>query len=82
MKQRYILAVILLLISIQAAIAQNTLSGKVTDAKTGEPVPGVIKPVIRGLSMTNILVLKNGVRLENFQFSENHPFLVNEKWEK
>lgn len=40
--------------------------------------PGVSKPVIRGLSMTNILLLNNGVKMENFQFSENHPFLVDE----
>ncbi len=40
--------------------------------------PGVAKPVIRGLSMTNILVLNNGVKLENFQFSEDHPFLIDE----
>ncbi len=39
---------------------------------------GVGKPVIRGLSMTNILMLNNGVKLENFQFSENHPFLIDE----
>jgi iron complex outermembrane receptor protein len=38
----------------------------------------VAKPVIRGLSMSNILVLNNGVKLENFQFSENHPFLIDE----
>jgi iron complex outermembrane recepter protein len=40
--------------------------------------PAVSKPVIRGLSMTNILVLNNGVKLENFQFSENHPFIIDE----
>ncbi len=39
---------------------------------------GVGKPVIRGLSMTNILMLNNGVKLENFQFSENHPFIIDE----
>ncbi|MBN2663072.1 MAG: TonB-dependent receptor [Bacteroidales bacterium] len=39
---------------------------------------GVAKPVIRGLSMTNILMLNNGIKMENFQFSENHPFLVDE----
>mgnify|MGYP006283361973 CR=1 FL=1 len=39
---------------------------------------GVVKPVIRGLSNSNILVLNNGVKLENFQFSENHPFLIDE----
>ena len=39
---------------------------------------GVITPVIRGLSTTNILVLNNDVRMENFQFSENHPFMIDE----
>ena len=39
---------------------------------------GVVKPVIRGLSNSNILVLNNGVKLQNFQFSENHPFLIDE----
>lgn len=39
---------------------------------------GVSKPVIRGLSMTNILMLNNGIKLENFQFSENHPFVIDE----
>ncbi len=40
--------------------------------------PGVSKPVIRGLSMTNIILLNNGVKMENFQFSEDHPFLIDE----
>jgi len=40
--------------------------------------PAVTKPVIRGLTGTNILVLNNGVKLENFQFSENHPFLIDD----
>jgi len=39
---------------------------------------GVAKPVIRGLSMTNILMLNNGVKMESFQFSENHPFIIDE----
>ena len=39
---------------------------------------GVSKPVIRGLTNSNILVLNNGVKLENFQFSENHPFMIDE----
>jgi len=39
---------------------------------------GISTPVIRGLSLSNILVLNNGVRMENFQFSENHPFMINE----
>ncbi len=40
--------------------------------------PGVVTPVIRGLSLSNILVLKNGMPMENFQFSENHPYLIDE----
>lgn len=39
---------------------------------------GVAKPVIRGLSMNDILVLNNGVRIENYQFSENHPLGVDD----
>lgn len=35
--------------------------------------PGVSKPVIRGLSMNDVLVMNNGVRIENYQFSEDHP---------
>jgi len=38
----------------------------------------VATPVIRGLSTSNILVLNNGIRLENYQFSENHPFMIDE----
>ncbi len=37
---------------------------------------GIATPVIRGLSRTNILVLNQGFRLEDFQFSENHPFFI------
>ena len=40
--------------------------------------PGVEKTVIRGLSNTNILFVDNGIRLENFQFSEDHPFMADE----
>ncbi len=39
---------------------------------------GLQKPVIRGLSNTNILVVDNGIRKENFQFSENHPYLIDD----
>jgi len=62
------------------------MNASVLTAKIAE-VPGVdmiskgnavVKPVIRGLSNSNILVLNNGVKLENFQFSENHPFLLDE----
>ena len=39
---------------------------------------GVSTPVIRGLSTSNILFLNNGIRMENYQFSENHPYLADE----
>ncbi len=39
---------------------------------------GVSKPVIRGLSMNDVLVMNNGVRIENYQFSENHPLGIDE----
>jgi iron complex outermembrane receptor protein len=39
---------------------------------------GVAKPVIRGLSNSNVVVLNNGVKLENYQFSEDHPFSISE----
>jgi iron complex outermembrane receptor protein len=41
--------------------------------------PGIASPVIRGLSQTNILILNNGVRMENYQFSENHPFMISDE---
>ena len=39
---------------------------------------GITSPVIRGLSTSNILVLNSGVRMENYQFSENHPYQLDE----
>jgi iron complex outermembrane receptor protein len=39
---------------------------------------GVSRPVIRGLSMNDILVLNNGVRFENYQYSEHHPLGIDE----
>ncbi|MCB2207962.1 MAG: TonB-dependent receptor [Bacteroidetes bacterium] len=40
--------------------------------------PGVVTPVIRGLSLNNILVLNNSVPMQNFQFSADHPYLLDE----
>ncbi|MFN8255175.1 MAG: TonB-dependent receptor [Bacteroidales bacterium] len=40
--------------------------------------PGVSKPVIRGLSMNDILILNNGVRFENYQYSNHHPLGIDE----
>jgi iron complex outermembrane receptor protein len=39
---------------------------------------GVSKPVIRGLSMNDILVLNNDVRFENYQYSDHHPLGIDE----
>ena len=39
---------------------------------------GVAKPVVRGLSMNDILVLNNGVRFENYQYSSHHPLGIDE----
>ncbi|MBU0764174.1 MAG: TonB-dependent receptor, partial [Bacteroidetes bacterium] len=39
---------------------------------------GIGKPVIRGLSMNEVLVLNNGVRSENQQWSPDHPLSLNE----
>lgn len=39
---------------------------------------GVSKPVIRGLAMNDILSLNNGVRLENYQYSDHHPLGIDE----
>jgi iron complex outermembrane recepter protein len=39
---------------------------------------GVSKPVIRGLSKDNVLVLNNGVRFENYQYSDHHPLGIDE----
>lgn len=39
---------------------------------------GVSKPVIRGLSMNDVLTLNNGVRIENYQFSSHHPLGLDE----
>ncbi len=40
--------------------------------------PGVATPIIRGLSLSNILFLNNGIPMNNFQFSENHPYMVDD----
>jgi len=39
---------------------------------------GVTKPVIRGLSMNDVLVLSNSVRFENYQYSSHHLLGIDE----
>lgn len=36
------------------------------------------QPVIRGLTNTNLVTLNNGIKQESFQFSSNHPFMIDE----
>ena len=36
----------------------------------------IATPVIRGLSTNNLVVLNNGIRMENFQFSVDHPYTI------
>ena len=47
----------------------------VSDLTTGT---GINKPVIRGLSGNRVLVYNQGVRLENFQFGEEHGMGIDE----
>lgn len=39
---------------------------------------GIGKPVIRGMSNSNVLFLNNGIKMENYQFSEDHPYVTDE----
>lgn len=39
---------------------------------------GISKPVIRGLSLNGILIAKDGTRIENYQYGENHPAGIDE----
>lgn len=68
-------------------IKEISNSGNVNLMKSISKIPGVdaiskgtgvATPVIRGLSTSNILVLNNGIRIADYQFSENHPYLVDE----
>ena len=75
-------------IKIESLNAQQlSTSGDVNLMKSISKIPGVdiiskgtgvSTPVIRGLSTSNILVLNNGIRIEDYQFSENHPYLIDE----
>jgi iron complex outermembrane recepter protein len=71
---------ILKLSSLTNIITPNTseLLTKVPGVNMISKGPGVAKPVIRGLSMDNVLVLNNGVRNENYQYSDHHPLGIDE----
>jgi len=62
-------------------------TGEVNFARAIARTPGVYftnfglgggQPVIRGLTNTNLVTLNNGIKQELFQFSSNHPFLIDE----
>lgn len=62
-------------------------SGEVNFSRAIARTPGVYftnfglgggQPVIRGLTNTNLVTLNNGIKQEVFQFSSNHPFLIDE----
>jgi iron complex outermembrane receptor protein len=62
-------------------------SGELTISRAIARTPGVYfssfglgggQPIIRGLSNTNLVLLNNGIKQEVFQFSSNHPFLIDE----
>ncbi|MCL7762229.1 TonB-dependent receptor [Polaribacter sp. Z014] len=75
-------------VSIETVKKANLFkSGKISLADNLSSLPGLsslsngvgnAKPVIRGLSNTNIVFLNNGIKAENFQFSSNHPFISDE----
>lgn len=62
-------------------------TGEVNLSRAIARIPGIYftnfglgggQPVIRGLTNTNLVMLNNGIKQEVFQFSSNHPFLVDE----
>ncbi len=62
-------------------------SGEVTLPRALARNPGVYfssfgtgggQPVIRGLSNNNLVMLNNGIKQEVYQFSSNHPFMIDE----
>nr|WP_321407317.1 TonB-dependent receptor [uncultured Carboxylicivirga sp.] len=65
-------------ISSSPAISSTQLLSKFPGVDVAGGSPAESQPVIRGLSGTNILMLNNGIRLENYQFSRHHPFIVDE----
>jgi iron complex outermembrane receptor protein len=69
--------------SIKAQDLNKTSTNNIMDKLTTIPGlniisqgPAISTPNIRGLSLSNVLVLNNGFRMNNYQFSEHHPYLV------
>jgi iron complex outermembrane receptor protein len=71
------------ILKLQTGEVKNTpnMTEKLTEVPGVDMISkgsGVSKPVIRGLSMNDILVLNNGVRFENYQYSSHHPLGIDE----
>lgn len=71
--------------SLKLDLSQVKVTSNFTETLTNIPGvemiskgAGVSKPVIRGLSMNDILVLNNGFRFENYQYSDHHPLGIDE----
>jgi iron complex outermembrane receptor protein len=65
----------------QATRVTPNFMEKITDIPGVEMISkgaGVSKPVIRGLAMNDVLTLNNGVRYENYQYSDHHPLGIEE----
>ena len=69
--------------TIKKEVLNNSPAGNVM--KKLSQIPGIdaiskgnsiATPVIRGLSTSNIIVLNNGTRMDNYQFSEDHPYTL------
>jgi iron complex outermembrane receptor protein len=68
-------------ISVQSVKSSPNFSEMLTKVPGVEMISkgsGIGKPVIRGLSMNDILTLNNGIRIENYQYSSHHPLGIDE----
>lgn len=66
--------------SMQKKGIQNLMDGivQITGVNQQSTGSGISKPVIRGLTGSRVLVYNQGVRLENFQFGEEHGLGIDE----
>ena len=68
------------LASMQKDGVQNIMDGitQISGVSQQSTGAGISKPVIRGLTGNRVLVYNQGVRLENFQFGEEHGLGIDE----
>ena len=75
MKKRFLFFLLVLLFSLPA-YAQQTIQGKVTDVKTGEPLVGVNVVVKSSTSNGTISDLNGNYRLRIYGFSSVSPLNI------